>query len=202
MHYQTYSTRMYEPDRARYLPRGAHNGEYDDDSLHSPISSGPQSMYLPTPGRTNNMLSQHTSHHNKSLEIPRPLAIPSLLPPSSTSLSGHNHINNNDNNNSGRMLHRIDTETTRAAETLSGLQQQDMNILSPLSGVSIGDNGPLSAGGMRLPGQQTESPAGVQQPRREPSLVVIACRQWYVLRTENLDFPSVIKNLRLVVTTR
>ncbi|EJD03209.1 uncharacterized protein FOMMEDRAFT_168239 [Fomitiporia mediterranea MF3/22] len=93
---------------------------------------------------------------NKSLEMPRPLTIPSLLP------SNPMPMNN-------RMIGRVDADSTHVAEFRPGMHQQE--ITSPLSSTTT--EAPLSA---RSPVVET---SGSTHPpsRREPSLVVIACRQ-------------------------
>ena len=112
------------------------------------------SMMQPSP-----VYSSPSGRHPSSkagVEMPRPLAIPSLLPSNAPPTSN-------------RVLGRIGTDSIHGAEFHTGMQQQE--ITSPLSAVDPQTSARSSA----------DEPTGstiTHPPRREPSLVVIACRQW------------------------
>lgn len=151
MHYATYgapapTSRAYEDNR-RFLPRDA-RANYGGGE---PMESHPET-YLP--GRVSN---------SKALEMPRPLALPSLLP-------------TNPSPTSSRMPPRIDTARGRLSDIRSPPQGE---VLSPLSPPAEPVKSPSTAG--RSPTIKSE-PGSATSPqaasRREPSLVVIACRQW------------------------
>lgn len=98
----------------------------------------------------------------RSLEAPRPLSIPSLLPtnPHSTEVPARS------TSEKGPI-----TQSTRLESTL---QVDETSPISPTEGSS--DARPMSGGS----GSQAGSNLTAQQlSKREPSLVVIACRQWY-----------------------
>ncbi|KAI5123891.1 hypothetical protein M0805_005707 [Coniferiporia weirii] len=95
--------------------------------------------------------------NSKSAEMPRPVTLPSLLPTNNPPVSNN------------RLLARINTERGRTQDVRPGLQHE---VTSPLSPSDEPVKSPLSA-----KSAQTESSGGGQSARREPSLVVIACRQ-------------------------
>ncbi|KAH8119434.1 hypothetical protein DFH11DRAFT_1501181 [Phellopilus nigrolimitatus] len=92
---------------------------------------------------------------SKAIEMPRPLTLPSLLPA-------------NPPVSSSRLSPRIGLERERPANLHIEMQYERTSPLSPEEPV----NSPSSA-----MSAHTESDSNAQASRREPSLVVIACRQ-------------------------
>lgn len=151
----------------QYSPHQQGDLQYSNYMNHSQHAFETDRRYIPREEDhmlpTSNPVFPQGSRHpgSKPLEMPRPLTIPSLLPSNPTSLPPNN-----------RMLGRIDTDSAvHASEYHSGMHQE---MLSPISaGTSA-----ISARPSIL--EPSASSATTESARRQPSLVVIACRQWCV----------------------
>lgn len=157
--YQPYSPPDHAMNYASYSAPAPASRAYEDNR-----------RFLPRDARANYGGGERMEHHsetylpgripNSRLEMPGPPTLPSLLPTSPTS---------------SRMPLRLDTARERTSNVRSPTQG---DVLSPLS----------PAESMRSPSTATKSPTIKSEPgsattpqglsRREPSLVVIACRQW------------------------
>nr|QWQ79357.1 Zn 2Cys6 transcription factor [Sanghuangporus sanghuang] len=146
----------------QYSPHAQGDLQYSNYMNHSQHTFETARRYIPR--EEDQMLPTSTpvfpqgSRHpgSKALEMPRPLTIPSLLPSNPPSLPSSN-----------RMLGRIDTDTVHATEFHSGMHQE---MMSPISAGT-------SAISARPPILEPSGSSAIESARRQPSLVVIACRQ-------------------------